>query len=175
MNERPPTFVLDANVFIEAHRRYYAFDLCPGFWECLLHHYAGARLVSIDRVRDEILAGDALEDWVKNQAPRGFFASSRDLAVTRHFGSMMAWVQSESRFLASAKAEFAQAADGWLAAYAKAHGCVLVTHEEHAPEARKRVPLPNVCRQFGVAYMDSFAMLRSLSTRFDWTPETEGP
>lgn len=25
-------FVLDANVFIEAHRRYYAFDIAPFFW-----------------------------------------------------------------------------------------------------------------------------------------------
>jgi len=25
-------YILDANVFIEAYKRYYAFDLCPGFW-----------------------------------------------------------------------------------------------------------------------------------------------
>ncbi len=28
-------FVLDSNIFIEAHRRYYAFDICPGFWDSL--------------------------------------------------------------------------------------------------------------------------------------------
>ena len=33
-----PVFVLDTNIFIEAHRRYYAQDLCPGFWECLRYH-----------------------------------------------------------------------------------------------------------------------------------------
>ena len=36
-------YLLDANVFMEAHRRYYAFDLCPGFWECLLHHHRRRR------------------------------------------------------------------------------------------------------------------------------------
>ncbi len=54
-------FVLDANVFIEAYRRYYGLDLCPGFWECLRHYGGHRRLLSIDRVRDELLVGgDAL-------------------------------------------------------------------------------------------------------------------
>ncbi|MBF0147506.1 MAG: DUF4411 family protein [Magnetococcales bacterium] len=26
-------YLLDSNVFIEAKNRYYAFDICPGFWE----------------------------------------------------------------------------------------------------------------------------------------------
>ena len=55
MNNRRPLFVLDTNVFIGAHRRYYALDLCPGFWECLTHYCYENRLRSIDRVRDEIL------------------------------------------------------------------------------------------------------------------------
>jgi hypothetical protein len=30
-------YLLDSNVFIEAYRRYYSFDICPGFWDCLVH------------------------------------------------------------------------------------------------------------------------------------------
>ena len=30
-------YILDANVFIEAYKRYYAFDLCPGFWRSIEH------------------------------------------------------------------------------------------------------------------------------------------
>lgn len=164
------TYVLDANVFMEAHRRYYNFELCPGFWECLLYHHADARLISIDRVRDEIFVGDSLEAWVKGTAPKGLFASTRDPAVTTHFQAMMAWVQSESQFLPIAKAEFAQVADGWLAAYAKIHNHILVTHEEYASAARRRVPLPNVCKQFNIDYVDTFAMLRELEARFLWNP-----
>lgn len=170
MTDTSRIYVLDANVFMEAHRRYYSFELCPGFWECLLHHHSEARLISIDQVRDEIFAGDSLEAWVKAAAPKGLFASTRDPAVAAHFQAMMAWVQSEPQFQPGAKAEFAQVADGWLAAYAKTHGHVLVTHEEYAREARKRVPLPNVCRQFNVDYMDTFAMLRKLDARFLWKP-----
>lgn len=51
-------FVLDANVLIQAHRTYYAFDICPGYWTALLVHHDGERLCSIDRVRSELLAGE---------------------------------------------------------------------------------------------------------------------
>jgi hypothetical protein len=168
-------YLLDANVFIEAHRRYYAFDICPGFWDWLLHHQETNRLVSIDRVRTELSTGDALDRWLKDTAPAGLFLSTQESAVVAHFGEMMAWVQGNPQFLPAAKAEFAQVADGWLAAYAKAHGHVLVTHEEYAAGVRKRVPLPNVCRQFAIDYIDTFAMLRRLEARFRWeqpAPET---
>ncbi len=170
MSGAPPIYVLDANVFVQAHRRHYAFDICPGFWDCLIHHHQAARLVSVDRVRDEILAGDALEAWVKNSAPKTLFASTADAVVAANFGAMVQWVQAEQQFKAEAKAEFAQVADGWLAAYAKAHpDHVVVTHEEFSPDAKKRVPLPNVCKQFGVDYIDTFAMLKELRARFHWT------
>lgn len=67
-------FVLDSDVFISAHRRYYGLDLCPGFWECLRHYVTLKRLLSIDRVRDELLrGGDALSNWVRNSAKEMFF------------------------------------------------------------------------------------------------------
>jgi hypothetical protein len=169
MTNTPPIYVLDANVFIEAQRRYYAFDLCPGFWECLLHHHHAARIISVDRVRDEISPGDELETWAKTTAPGGFFASTADAAVVQHFMAIMQWVQSQAQFKVEARAEFAQVADGWLVAYARAYGGIVVTHEEYAPDARKRVKIPNVCKQFEVAYTDTFAMLRDLQARFDWT------
>jgi Domain of unknown function (DUF4411) len=60
-------YVLDANVFIEAARRYYAFDLAPRFWESLAHHAASGRVRSIDRVKQELERGkDELAQWVDN-------------------------------------------------------------------------------------------------------------
>ena len=52
MNRGLSLFVLDTNIFIEAHRRYYARDICPGFWECLIHFALAEKLQSIDRVRE---------------------------------------------------------------------------------------------------------------------------
>ncbi|MBI4664211.1 MAG: DUF4411 family protein [Verrucomicrobia bacterium] len=169
MSAAPPIYVLDANVFVQAHRRHYAFDICPGFWDCVIHHHHAGRVISIDRVRDEILAGDALEAWVKNSAPKTLFVSTADAVVAANFAAMVQWVQTEPQFKLEAKTEFAQVADGWLAAYAQAHPHhVVATHEEFNADAKKRVPLPNVCKKFGVEYVDPFAMLKELKASFRW-------
>ena len=165
----PANYLLDANVFIQAHRRYYAFDLCPGFWSCLPAQHATGNVLSIDKVKTELLNGDdgdALDSWVRNTSPGSLFASTEDAAVVTEFTTMMRWVQNSAHYLPEAKTEFAQVADGWLVAYAKAYGLTVVTQEEHRPERRNRVPLPTVCLQFGVPYADTFAMLRDLNTRF---------
>ena len=62
-----PTYILDANVFIEAAKRYYAFDIAPLFWDGLKLHANAGRVKSIDRVKDEIDRGnDQLKDWANN-------------------------------------------------------------------------------------------------------------
>ena len=160
-------FVLDANVFIEAHRRYYALDLCPGFWECLGHYGLKRQVLSIDRVRRELLeVPDALAKWVK-ETPGLPFVFSNEPEVKNAFEEMLDWVQKNRQFRKSAKEEFAKVADGWLAAYAKVHRAVVVTHEQHSPDAKRRVPLGNVCHQFKVPMVDTFSMLRSLEVKFD--------
>lgn len=170
MNQSLSLFVLDANIFIEAHRRYYAQDLCPGFWECLAHYCRERRVFSIDRVRDEVLISqNQLSKWV-NQAPDDLFASSAEESVIDAFAEAMNWVQGNSQFRPEAKEQFARAADGWVVAYARVHNAVVVTHEAFNADARKRVPIPNVCRQFAVDCCDTFAMLRELEVRFEWTP-----
>lgn len=172
MSTPSPVYVLDANVFVQAHRRHYAFEICPGFWDCLIHHHETGRIVSIDRVRDEILVGDALEAWVKASAPSTLFATTANAAVTQNYADMVRWVQADLQFRSEAKTEFAQVADGWLCAYAKANvnaRHVVATHEQPDSQAKRRVPLPNVCKQFGVDYIDPFAMLKELKVRFQWT------
>ncbi len=32
-------YLVDSDVLITAKNLYYAFDICPGFWKCLLHHH----------------------------------------------------------------------------------------------------------------------------------------
>jgi hypothetical protein len=164
-------YVLDANVFIEAKRRYYAFDLCPGFWEALLWHQSEGHLVSIDRVKSELESGnDDLAEWVADTVPAGGFASTDEDDVVGWYGKMVAWVQAESQYVDEAKAEFVRAPDAWLTAYAKAKGFVLATHEVPAPDAKKKVPIPNVCQAFDVPFVDSFDMLRAFGDKFSWSP-----
>ena len=170
-------FVLDANVFIGAHRTYYALDFCPGFWKYMIQQFHSGRLLSIDKVRNEIYNisdptnPDALFTWTK-AAPNGLFAFSGDQQVASNFASMMAWVNGNSQFFDEAKAEFASVADGWLIAYAQVHNAVVVTQEVLRPDIRKKVPIPNVCEQFNVPYLNTWKMLRQLGVRFDLRPTT---
>jgi hypothetical protein len=161
-----PTYVLDANVFIEAARRYYAFDLAPTFWGQLEHHASNGRLHSIDRVRDEIELGkDELKTWAARNFHAWFVPTTQD-DVVEAYRDVIAWATAQTRFTDAAKADFARVADGWLVAYAKAKGHVAVTHERPDPNAKARIPLPNACDAFGIRYVDTFDMLRALGVRF---------
>jgi hypothetical protein len=167
-------YVLDANVFITAHQSYYAFDFCPGFWQALIRGHGAKRVYSIDRVRDELVSGgDRLTDWVQNEAPETLFKLTADKKVIDAYGDMINWVQAEAQFTADAKAEFAAVADGWVVAYAKANGLVVVTHEEYAPEAKRKVPIPNLCLEFTVDYCNTYAMLRDLNVQLDLRKQTK--
>ena len=71
--EKKFRYLLDANVFIEAHRRYYAFDIVPAFWSSLLSLHESDEVLSIDRVRGELAAAkDVLADWAIKTAPITF-------------------------------------------------------------------------------------------------------
>ena len=100
------TFVLDANIFIEAHRRYYGLDLCPGFWESLRHFARRGRVLSIDRVYREMEdGGDSLWEWARDSSE--FFVSSATPEIVEAFSEIMEWVRAEPQFRAEAKSKFA--------------------------------------------------------------------
>ncbi|MBN1514725.1 MAG: DUF4411 family protein [Phycisphaerae bacterium] len=171
--DRP--YLLDSDVFIAAKNSYYAFAICPGFWDSLIHHCDAGNVRSIDRVRGELLAGRKTEDlvrWVKEQLPPAFFLDTDEEAVTDAYGRVMLWVQRSAQYFDQAKAKFATEADGWLVAYALVHGIPVVTNEQPRPQSRNRILLPDVCAQFNVAYKDTFAMLHELVVRYEWRGST---
>jgi hypothetical protein len=133
-------FLLDANIFIKAHRRYYAFDIAPPCWMALIDNAKIGRVLSIDRVFEKELkrGGDELADWASGSF-HGFFASTDDEEVTEAYGEIMIWSQSQIQFTGAAKAEFADVPDSWLMAYALAKDCIVVTHEQFEPEAKKKL------------------------------------
>jgi hypothetical protein len=158
-------YLLDANVFISAARQYYPFDLVPAFWKCLEENARNGRVQSIDRVKEELIRGkDDLAEWAKAIFD-GAFATTRHSCVLAVFGQIMTWAQSQNQFMDAAKAQFAECADAWLVAYAKACGFVVVTHEAYAPEARNSIKIPNVCKAFNVDYVDTWTMLRGLGAK----------
>ncbi len=160
-------YALDANVFIEAARRYYAFDLVPIFWQTLENLAQNNHVKSIDRIQTELLRGhDELSRWVTPHFGNAF-ESTNEPQILQQYGNVMNWVQSQDQFLDYAKSDFAAGADGWLIAYAIVNNYVVVTHEVYNPTIKNKVPIPNVCRNFNVQNVDTFEMLRALSIRFN--------
>jgi len=159
-------FVLDSSVFIEASRRYYAFDIAPTFWDALINSANNNQLCSIDWVKKELLRGnDKLADWAKNDFSSAFLSSDRD-NIFRTYALIMTWVEGEVQYTSAAKADFAKGADGWVISFARVNSYVVVTQEVYSPEIKRKVPIPNVCREFDVECIDTFNMLRELNIRF---------
>lgn len=170
MNENP-SYIIDSDVLISAKNRYYSFDICPGFWHSLIHNFQADRVHSLDKIRQELLAGsddDDLVHWVKYDLPEAFFLSTQEAAIVSAFTQIMLWVQRHPQYQDNAKAKFATEADGWLVAFAMVNGNIVITNEQPRPESRNRILLPDVCDQFGVTYDDTFVMLRHLDVSYEY-------
>ncbi len=154
-------YLLDSNVFIEAANRYYAFDICPGFWDWLDQVCPDRDVCSIRPVHDELARGhDDLARWVKDRRDDGRFLAVADKPTQQHYAQVVQAVNGGHE-KPGAKRTFLAGADPWLVAKALTAGATVVTHEVIVPdETRKRVSLANVCRDFGVPFIDSFALLR---------------
>jgi len=158
-------YLIDTNSLIDAKDSFYAFDICPGFWNALMRHHASGELFSIDRVRDEIVDGnDRLVSWARKM-PKGFFVGSNTTDIVQRFSEIIQWVQANFQ-RQSAVSSFAAKADGWLIATAKVEGYTIVCEEQFNPLSQKRVPNPNVCVQFGVPYCNVFELLGKLKVKF---------
>ncbi len=165
----PGSFLLDANLSIQAKNSYYAFTICPGFWNSLVGHFELGSLCSIDHIRQELLRGnDELAEWVKTELPNEFSLETGEVEIRKKYQEIILWVQRNPQFFDLAKADFAASADGWLLAYAQAKNLVVVTQEQLAPDVKNRVPIPNACEQFRIQYKDTFFMLNALNVEFEW-------
>lgn len=161
-------YVPDTNVLVAAYHHYYAPDICPGFWAALSHTVDSRRLSIIDRVFDEIISPTELVEWLE-RATNFSPAASGAQTVADAYRQLIDWVQDNPQFTAAARAEFARSADGWLAAYAMSNAAIVVTNEVSAPQAQRRVPLPDLCRQFDIPCINTFEMLRDLRVLLEWS------
>ena len=150
-------YLLDANVFMQAKNLHYGLDFCPAFWDWLIASNKAKLVFSIEKVGDEIAAGDdELSEWAAQRGP-GFFLKP-DASMLSVLGSVSSWVTSQ-RYEPAAVTTFLQVADYYLVAHALSHGDTLVTHEV-ASDSKKRIKIPNVCIGLSIKCMTPFEMLR---------------
>lgn len=157
------SYLLDANVFIQAKNLHYGFDFCPAFWEWLVKRNISQRVFSINKVADEIAkVDDALKAWAQKQGAGFFLMTGANVAA--QFGKVSAWVGSQN-YEPVAINTFLQVADYYLVAHALAGKCVVVTHEVPS-DSPKRIKLPNICAGLGLRCMNPYEMLRLEKARF---------
>jgi predicted nucleic acid-binding protein len=155
--------LLDANVFIEAKRRHYGMDFCPAFWEWLEKQNSEGRVFSIEKVRDELRAGDdELAEWAQAQGATFFLPP--DEPVLASLATLAAWASSQN-YRPAAVSAFLEDPDYYLVAHAHAHGHIVVTHEVPSDGVRQ-VKIPNACIGVKVKCMTPFEMLRVERARF---------
>ena len=156
-------YLLDANVFIQAKNLHYAFDICPGFWDWLIRANAQGKVYSIEKVGDELEAGnDELAAWARERGTTFFLRP--DEGVVEAFGAVSQWVHSAG-YEPAAISTFLQVADYYLIAHALAYKSIVVTHEVPA-DTGKKVKIPNVCIGLGIGHMTPYEMLRREGVKF---------
>ncbi|MDX1252843.1 MAG: DUF4411 family protein [Gammaproteobacteria bacterium] len=160
-------YLLDANVFIQAKNLHYGLDFCPAFWDWLAEQNQAGKVLSIEKVGDELQAGgDDLSDWA---ATRGeLFFVPPDNAVLPALSKVSAWASQQS-YQAAAVSTFLQVADYWLVAHALAHQVTVVTHEVPSDSVRK-IKIPNACIGLGIHCLSPYEMLRRERARFVLEP-----
>ena len=155
--------LLDANVFIQAKNLYYGMDFCPAFWDWLVEQNQTGVVFSVERVADEIEAGDdELAEWTAERGA-GFFLRP-DPGMLAALARVSEWTV-EQAYEPAAVSAFLQVADYYLVAQALAHGHTVVTHEI-ASNSPKRIKIPDACIGLGVKCVTPFEMLRRERARF---------
>ncbi len=161
-------YCLDSNTFIEAKNRYYGLDFCPAYWDWLDQEATSGQLLCVRAIYDEVADGkDDLAAWIKARSSGAWLCKIDAEDTQRAFKQVVTYVESRrGQYTDDAIATFMGRGDPWLIAYCLAHGHALVTQERPQPEAKRRVPIPDVCNALGVDWIGGFELLRLLKARF---------
>jgi Domain of unknown function (DUF4411) len=126
------TYLLDADVFIQAKNAHYGFDIVPAFWNWLDQAHAAGTVYTVEKVAEEVMAGgDDLATWMKHR-PKSFKvapANNDQPSLTQ----LAAWATNHATYSQGAVARFLAVGDYYLVAQAHSLGYAVATHETPAP------------------------------------------
>ena len=162
-------------MFVRAHRKYYAFDLAPSWWEEIIKKAHEGSIRSIDKVEAELnpkknkVKGepnpkeDELTKWINENFKQWFEDSMQD-DVLKGYAEVIEWAESKKQYVKEAKDKFAKysVADAWIVAHAKVKGYTVVTQEESSPDSKSSIKIPDVCKGLNVECIDTFQMMHNL-------------
>lgn len=158
-------YCLDANLFFTADSLYYPMDFCPAYWDMIDKHIEDGSVLILDQVYQELTKGEsAVSEWIKERKDGGLVKKFHDDETQEEYKKIVNHVAS-SDYKPEVIDEFLRGADPWIIAACKVHNLVLVTKETYST-SKKKVKIPNICREFDVEHIDDFEMIRRLEAKF---------
>jgi len=165
-------YCLDANIFIESHRRYYSFDIAPPFWSALAYWGDQQIACATNSVFEDLAKNDdELTEWAKSDGlPLFVDPDETTFNCFREIADLV-----EATYEPQQAEIFLDCSDPLVIAFAKANNLVVVTMETLRQEVPnrvngkvggKKIQIPNVCQRVGVKFIDTFQMLRELKFSF---------
>jgi hypothetical protein len=119
----------------------------------------------LDQVYKELTKGESdVSEWIKERKDSGLVKKFHDDATQEEYKKIVDHVVADG-YKPEVVAEFLSGADPWIIAACKVHQLVLVTKETYST-SKKKVKIPNICREFDVEYIDDFEMIRKLEAKF---------
>jgi hypothetical protein len=157
-------YLLDANIFIQAKKLHYGFDFCPAFWDWLDAGNASGTVFSIEKVRDELLAGnDDLSTWA--QARGNYLFLPPDPSTSASLAAVSRWASGGNYEPAAVSTFLQTGAEYYLVAQAHELAHVVVSHEIPSTST-KRIKIPDACIGVGIKVISPYEMLRTERVRF---------
>ncbi|MHA3097599.1 DUF4411 family protein [Acinetobacter brisouii] len=151
-------YLIDSNIFIDGHNRFYHPKFCDLFWDWLNAGFIQHAFFSIDKVKDEVTKPDPTKNELSrlisaNRLPSQFFVSSlANQNLFKSYTEVISWSTNHNFYSSAAKEEFASStiADAYLISVAKAEGYTIVTAETSQPHDKNRIRIPDAAKIFNV-------------------------
>ena len=166
------SFLSDTNFFIQSHRERYPLDVAKSFWEKVKTLVREQKIISIDKVKDEIYCKeDKIKQWCVENLPDNFFLDTKTQEIMQQYSKVINWANSmRSQYTDKAIEEFSEYknADAWLIVFALTDidKFTIVTYEASAPHSKITIKIPDVCNHFGVKYVNVVGMFRQIGETF---------
>lgn len=164
-------YLLDANVLIDAHNKYYRADMVPEFWEWVMHCATSGTIAMPLETFEEVRGGanakrDLLNEWVCSAEVEGRLVLKEEV----HQQALATVMDAYAPDLNDNEVEQV-GRDPFLVAYGlvvPGNRCIVSNEVSKPSKQRANKKVPDVCVCVDVPCCDTFSMLRRLGFRTDW-------
>ena len=162
-------YLIDSNCFIEAKNSYYNPNFCSQFWNVMRQLHAKKILYSIDKVKNELLAGEK-SDYARVYIAQDVFfkdmwiqTSLTSAGYKKVVNEANNWYMVNVHKRHKPFDDFMKeaAADAYLLATAYDHGYTIITQEvPSGSDDNKRIKIPNMANTLNIKYCNIYTILQ---------------